>query len=92
MDDIGLVSGICYAIQFTEKLSDNEVFRVADGLINHKCFGESVEVYYKAIKCTVEHGEIPLIAVKIATRYNESEILDFLKRLAEYLDKQRPWV
>jgi hypothetical protein len=88
----GLVNQILYGIDRVADLTDETmVARCADSLINQRHFLQPVGEYAEAINLTVRAGRLAGDALEMSRHHLEAELLDFLARLAQYLDERRPW-
>jgi hypothetical protein len=87
-----LITEILYGIDRSRDLRDEETLaRFADFMINRRYFPGSVEEYAEAINHAVRDGRLPGDTAELSRRFSETELLDFLARLARHLDERRPW-
>jgi hypothetical protein len=86
----GLINQILYGIDFLPDLSDEAVGARADSLFSQRCYSHPVAEYAQAIELTLQTGRLSPQTIELNRRYTETELLDFLARLAKRLAEKLP--
>ncbi|MCW2640537.1 MAG: hypothetical protein JWP76_2843 [Dactylosporangium sp.] len=88
----GLSNEVLYGIDRVPDLTDEAVVAACvDSLINRRHFLHPVEEYAESINLILREGRLSTQALEMSRRYSETELLEFLARLARQLDERRPW-
>jgi hypothetical protein len=83
------VNGVLYQVQFEPELDAAVVDRVAQGLVSRPLFEQPVETAVAALRAAVDSGDT--LTAMIPVRPGEQAARDFLRRLVDRLDRERPW-
>ncbi|MGP4051194.1 hypothetical protein [Streptomyces sp. 2A115] len=86
---LGVVVGILYCLQFSRELSDEEVQRIADMVLERPIHDLTIEEQYAGIEASLA---VVVWEEDLSWQpHDELSIRDFLRRLLERLDALRPW-
>jgi hypothetical protein len=88
----GTMNQLLYPIDSAPNLADDAVVaRLAEGIFGQRFFTSSTQEFSTAIQSVLREGRLPAQTASLSTRYSEDELLDFLRRLNNYLEERRPW-
>jgi hypothetical protein len=86
----GPINGLLYGLIFTPEITDETVTDCADAALNYTVLGSGPEVYYEAIQKALTSGE-RLDGLGQLPQFDQAQIAEFLRALADRLDALRPW-
>jgi hypothetical protein len=86
----GIMNQLLYPIDGAPDLSDATAARLVDTMLDGKLFSASVADFAAAIEQTVRSGALPAGTAEVSRRYTDSELLDFVRRVARQLDHRKP--
>ena len=87
----GVMNQLLYPIDGAPDLGDATAARLVDNMIEGKLFAAPVTDFAAAIEQTLRDGALHPQTAEVSRRYTETELLDFLRRVAHQLDLRKPW-
>lgn len=87
----GLINQLVYPLAGGGQLSDATAERLVDDMIEGTVFASSAAEFAEAVAATLSSGRLPGGTMQMVPRYSEAEMLQFVRRVADQLDRRRPW-